>query len=76
MCARDADGSDPFDPSMEWDGYANSTFDGLGSHSASCGGGTTVIPAINEFSASTTGADVEYIEFFGDASTDLSALRQ
>ncbi len=30
-------------------------------------------PVINEFSASTTGTDVEYIEFYGDPDTDYSA---
>ncbi len=30
-------------------------------------------PKLNEFSASTTGADVEYIEIFGDPNTDYSA---
>ncbi|WP_194163164.1 lamin tail domain-containing protein [Arenimonas daejeonensis] len=39
VCAGDTDGSDAFDPAIEWDGYATDTFDGLGSHSASCGGG-------------------------------------
>ncbi|WP_075062094.1 ExeM/NucH family extracellular endonuclease [Ornatilinea apprima] len=29
----DPNGSDVFDPSVEWDGYDNNTFDGLGSHS-------------------------------------------
>jgi predicted extracellular nuclease len=29
---------------------------------------------INEFSASTTGTDVEYVEVFGDPNTDLSSL--
>jgi len=30
-------------------------------------------PVINEFSASTTGTDVEYVEVYGDADTDYSA---
>lgn len=30
-------------------------------------------PVINEFSASTTGADVEYLELYGDPNTDYSA---
>ena len=33
-----------------------------------------VDPVINEFSASTTGTDVEYVEVFGDADTDYSAF--
>ena len=40
VCAGDANGSDAFDPAGEWDGFATDTFDGLGSHSASCGGGS------------------------------------
>ena len=28
----DANGGDAFDPALEWDGYAEDTFDGLGSH--------------------------------------------
>jgi predicted extracellular nuclease len=28
----DPNGADAFDPTIEWDGYANDTFDGLGSH--------------------------------------------
>ena len=30
------DGSLPFDPSVEWDGYPKDTLDGLGSHVATC----------------------------------------
>lgn len=63
----DTDGSNDFDPALEWDGYANNTFDGLGSHSTEC------LPKINEFSASTTGTDVEYVEIFGAPYYDFSA---
>ncbi len=38
VCAGDTDGSNAFDPAVEWDGYAIDTFDGLGAHMASCGG--------------------------------------
>jgi len=31
VTAGDTDGTDPFDPSVEWDGFATDTFDGLGS---------------------------------------------
>ncbi len=33
----DADELDPFDPSVEWEGFPRDTFDGLGSHTVSCG---------------------------------------
>jgi uncharacterized protein len=36
ICAGDSDGSDVFDPSLEWDGYATDTFDGLGAHASNC----------------------------------------
>ncbi|MBM6405853.1 ExeM/NucH family extracellular endonuclease [Phycicoccus sp. CSK15P-2] len=39
VCTGDTDPSDAFDPAAEWDGYPNNTFDGLGSHTANCGGG-------------------------------------
>jgi len=34
VVAGDTDGSNPFDPAGEWDGFAQDTFDGLGSHIA------------------------------------------
>lgn len=74
VCLGDPDGSDAFDPALEWDSYAKDTLTMIGSHTASCGGGVTVAePVINEFSASTTDDDVEFIEFFGDPETDYSA---
>ncbi len=76
ICAGDPDGSDAFDPAVEWDGFPQNTFDGLGAHIASCGDTpppTTAEPKINEFSASTTGTDVEYVEIFGEPETDYSA---
>jgi predicted extracellular nuclease len=36
VCAGDPNGSDAFEPSVEWLGFAVDTFDGLGAHSASC----------------------------------------
>lgn len=73
VCAGESDATDAYDPTLEWDGYDNNTFDGLGSHTANCGGTTTPEPKINEFSASTAGTDVEYVEIFGEPDTDYSA---
>ena len=39
----DTDGADAFDPSIEWDGFAQDTFDGLGSHTVDGGGGGTTL---------------------------------
>ncbi|MBI3899268.1 MAG: ExeM/NucH family extracellular endonuclease [Gammaproteobacteria bacterium] len=38
VCTGDANGADSFSPAGQWDGYANDTFAGIGSHSANCGG--------------------------------------
>jgi hypothetical protein len=73
VCQGDPDSSDAFDITLEWEGFAQNTFDGLGSHIANCGAVGPIEPVINEFSASTTGTDVEFIEFFGEPETDYSA---
>ena len=36
ICQGDADGSNAFVPADEWEGFANGTHDGLGSHTANC----------------------------------------
>ena len=36
VCTGDIDGSNAFDPSVEWDGLAQDTFDGLGTHTTTC----------------------------------------
>lgn len=72
VCAGDPDGSNAFDPAVEWDGFATNTFGGLGAHAASCGP-LTLEPKINEFSASTVGTDVEWVEVFGSTATDYTA---
>ncbi len=41
VCVGDTTTNDAFTPATEWDGFAKNTFGGLGSHSASCGGGGT-----------------------------------
>jgi hypothetical protein len=37
VCDGDTNATNVFDPSVEWDGYALDTFDGIGSHSDGCG---------------------------------------
>lgn len=69
ICTGDPKGSDAFDPALEWDGYAANTFSGLGTHTALCAPSE---PKINEFSASTTGTDVEYVEIFGTPVADYT----
>jgi predicted extracellular nuclease len=36
VCQGDADETDSFDPSAEWEGFPQNTFDGLGAHTADC----------------------------------------
>jgi predicted extracellular nuclease len=38
ICSGDPDGSDAFDPTEEWDGFALHTFDGFGIHDSTCFG--------------------------------------
>lgn len=42
----DTNTTDTFDPATEWDGYAVDTFDGLGSHTMSCGGAPANTPPV------------------------------
>ncbi|MDX1547812.1 MAG: lamin tail domain-containing protein, partial [Rhodothermales bacterium] len=75
VCAGDLDGSDPFDPSTEWDGFPIDTFDGFGAHTADCGGGTTPDVVINEVDADTPGTDsAEFVELFGSPGLALDGL--
>lgn len=36
ICQGDTDGSNVFDPSIEWDGFSTDTFAGLGTHAVNC----------------------------------------
>ena len=36
VCTGDLDPTDPFDPSVEWNGFSQDTFGGLGRHDADC----------------------------------------
>lgn len=42
VCSGDGVVDDAFDPATEWEGFAEDVFDGLGSHSADCGGFTPI----------------------------------
>ncbi len=53
-----------------WTGSSANTFGSFNNGQTFVG--TTLEPKINEFSASTTGTDVEYVEIFGAANTDYS----
>jgi hypothetical protein len=69
VLAGDPDGSDLFNPSAEWLGFAQDTFDGLGTHAID----TIPPPMINEFVFSHTGTDThEFAEILGDPNADYS----
>lgn len=51
----DSNGGDAFDPSVEWDGYANNTFDGLGSHTATCTPTSVTFSGMNASSGPSNG---------------------
>ena len=74
ICVGDSDGTNAFDPGAEFDGFAEDTFVGLGAHTTDCGGEPPAppVPVLNEFSASTDGIDVEFVEIHGDPATDYS----
>ena len=57
-----------------WSAPVASTFGAINTGQTFEGGIVTPAgPVLNEFSASTTGTDVEYVEIFGDPNTDYSA---
>ncbi|GAA1181517.1 ExeM/NucH family extracellular endonuclease [Ornithinimicrobium humiphilum] len=39
VCEGDTVKDDAFDPAVQWDGFPNNTFDGLGTHTTTCGAG-------------------------------------
>ena len=49
VCAGDTNPDDAFDASVEWDTFAINTFDGLGSHTASCGGSSATDVFMSEY---------------------------
>jgi predicted extracellular nuclease len=58
VCAGDPDGSNPFDPSLEWDGYIQNTFDGLGAHVANCTVVTDNAPSVLSSTPANGAVDV------------------
>ncbi|MBM7502704.1 ExeM/NucH family extracellular endonuclease [Agromyces aurantiacus] len=74
VCVGDAVTNDAFDPALEWVGFATDTFDGLGTHTG-CAEAPPQTPVINEFSASTAGTDIEYVELLVEPGTDVGGYR-
>lgn len=80
FCAGDVDGSNVFDPSVEWSGFAQDTVTGLGSHTANCGGTPadaaptvgSVVPAANALNV-LLGANL-IVTFSEDVSVPVNAF--
>ncbi len=59
ISAGDANGSDFFDPALEWDSYAQDNIDGLGAHAATaCYVPADVPPTVSSTTPSNTATDV------------------
>mgnify|MGYP001324337977 CR=1 FL=1 len=54
----DTDGSDPFDPSVEWDIFDLNTFDGLGCHLDGCGASADAAPSVSAVAPSNGATNV------------------
>ncbi len=56
--AGDTNANDAFDPSLEWGGFAEDTFDGLGSHTTtSCDGGDSA-PSVSSTTPTNNGSNI------------------
>lgn len=56
----DTNGSDAFDPSVQWEGFATDTFGGLGSHTVNGGGPTTPVVTVAATDATGSEAGPDY----------------
>ncbi|WP_392543800.1 ExeM/NucH family extracellular endonuclease [Oryzobacter telluris] len=71
ICAGDTDPTNAFDPSVEWNGFANNTFDGLGSHTSDCGGtpptdAAPTVASVTPVAGSTAPADTDVVVTFSE----------
>jgi len=57
VCGGDPDGTNAFDPSVQWTGYATDTFSYLGSYTASCGSADTA-PTVSGVTPANGATDV------------------
>ena len=73
--AGDTNPLDAFVPALEWEGFANNTFDGLGSHTFDGHGNGLPTIRINEIRIDQPGDDNdEYFELFGPTNASLDGL--
>jgi predicted extracellular nuclease len=73
ICAGDPNGTDAFDPSVEWDGFAQNTVDGIGSHTANCAAPSGPAPLLlTEIVVTPTAGEFVEIHNPGTSEVDLS----
>lgn len=65
--AGDPNGADAFDPSVEWDGFATDTFDGLGFHGMPPDGAPSVVATTPANGAGAVAADASITITFNEA---------
>jgi endonuclease I len=74
VCSPDNNGADPFDPAVEWEGFGQDEFTGLGAHTANCGPDITP-PTIVAVTPSTTGptasTTLSFTVLFSEAVNDF-----
>jgi len=58
VCSGDNDETDVFDPALEWDAFAEDTFDGLGAHTADCNGTVDSAPVVQTTTPADTAVDI------------------
>lgn len=78
ICTGDTNGGDAFVPSVEWDGYADQTYDGLGLHTASCTGTDLIISEYVESTSHSCGwwcsRQRRVIEIYNASNLSISLL--
>jgi predicted extracellular nuclease len=73
VCAGDTNATDAFDPAVQWDGFANDTFDGLGTHTAFCNNGGAPTVTINSPNVSEGNSGTTTLDFVVTLSADAPA---
>ena len=58
VCAGDVDGSDAFDPFVQWEGFATNNFTDLGSHTATCVTTTDEAPSVTSITPASGASGV------------------
>lgn len=69
ICQGDIHGTDAFDPALQWTGYADQTYTGLGTHTATCNGNGLII---SQYVETSTGRQI--IEIYNTAAFPISLL--